>query len=82
MDDSTYVCETDAGAFKLVVPMEALKDSEQLVDILHVESRPIIPHKDLNFIGVSFGGANFDLGLRPGGGEFQRIGDQIHEDLA
>jgi hypothetical protein len=28
MDDPTYVGETDAGAFKLVVPMEALKDAE------------------------------------------------------
>jgi len=25
MDDSTYVGEADAGAFELVVPMEALK---------------------------------------------------------
>jgi hypothetical protein len=28
MDDSTYVGETNAGAFKLVVPMEALKHTE------------------------------------------------------
>jgi len=28
MDDPTYVGETDSGAFKLVVPMEALKDAE------------------------------------------------------
>jgi hypothetical protein len=28
MDDSAYVGETNAGAFKLVVPMEALKDAE------------------------------------------------------
>ena len=28
MDDSTYVGETDAGAFKLVVPMKALKHAE------------------------------------------------------
>jgi len=28
VDDPTHVCETDAGAFKLVVPMEPLKDPE------------------------------------------------------
>jgi hypothetical protein len=28
MDDSAYVGEPNAGAFKLVVPMEALKDAE------------------------------------------------------
>jgi len=28
MDDPTYVGETDAGTFKLIVPMEALKDTE------------------------------------------------------
>jgi hypothetical protein len=28
MDDSTYVCETNPGAFKFVIPMEALKDAK------------------------------------------------------
>jgi hypothetical protein len=28
MNDSAYVGEANAGAFKLVVPMEALKDTE------------------------------------------------------
>jgi hypothetical protein len=28
MDYSTYVGKSDASAFKLVVPMEALKDTE------------------------------------------------------
>jgi hypothetical protein len=47
MDDSTDVCETDTGPFKLVVPMKTLKHAEQLVDILHVKSDPIITHEHL-----------------------------------
>ena len=49
MDDSAYVGEPDTGAFKLVVPMEALKNAEELVHILHVESYPIITDEHLGF---------------------------------
>jgi hypothetical protein len=28
MDDSAYIGQTDAGAFKLIAPMEALKHAE------------------------------------------------------
>jgi hypothetical protein len=81
MDNSTYIGKSDASAFELVVPMEALKDTEQLIHILHVESYTVITYEDFNLTGVSPGGADLYLGLRPSCCEFQRIRDQIHEDL-
>jgi hypothetical protein len=82
MDDATYVCETDAGSFKLIIPMKALKDAEQLVDILHIESYAVITYEDLNFAGASVRGADCDLRLRPGRCKFNGVGNQIHEDLS
>ncbi len=35
----------DAGALELVGTVQALKDSEQLVDVLHVKTRPVVAYE-------------------------------------
>ena len=39
--------KADPGAFEFVNPMQPLKDAEQLVGILHVETDTVVPHEDL-----------------------------------
>jgi hypothetical protein len=82
MDNSPDIGEADAGAFKLIVPVEALKNTEEFVHILHIESYPIITDEHLDFNGALSNDADLDLGLWPCRCKFQRIGDQIHEHLA
>jgi hypothetical protein len=75
MDDSTHVRETDSRAFKLVGAMESLEDTEQLVDILHIEPYSIITYENDSFARASVGGADCNLGFRSRRCEFHRIGD-------
>lgn len=45
-DDASDVGQSDAGAFKLGHAVKTLKNSEQLLDIGHVESHPIVADED------------------------------------
>jgi hypothetical protein len=47
MNDALDGREPYPGAFELVSPMQPLKDTEQLVGILHVETDTVVPHEDL-----------------------------------
>jgi hypothetical protein len=77
MDDALNGSQSYSGAFKLFSKMQALKYAEQLVYILHVETRAIVPHEYLDFILVSGHTANLDFGLSPQAREFDRIGNKV-----
>ena len=40
------VAKSNAGPFKFVGRMQPLKNAEQLIGVLHVKTRPIVPDKD------------------------------------
>ena len=46
VDDPPDICQTDPGAFELIVSVEALKDAEEFVDVLHVEANSIVTHNE------------------------------------
>ena len=71
-DDALNGSQSYAGPFKLSRPMQTLKHTEQLVGILHVEARSVVPHEDLYFI-LSVGAADLDLGSRSRPCELDRI---------
>jgi hypothetical protein len=47
LNNPLHGCQTDAGALEILGAMQALEDSEQFVDILHVEADAVVPdHED------------------------------------
>jgi len=81
-NDSLNIGETDAGSLKILLPMQPLKDAEKFLGVLHVESDAIVANKNDGFVFLAWNGADFDFSLGPGASEFQRIGQEIHQDLA
>src|SRR5262249_41764550 len=81
MHDAAHICEPDAGSFKLVRPMEPLKDAEQLARILHVESYPIVLYENHDFSRQLTIDADLNFGYWPGTCKLDGIGHQIHEHL-
>jgi hypothetical protein len=63
VDDALNGRQADSGTFKLLRPMQALKDAKQLIDILHVKSDTVVPYEDLNVAFVSAQSAYFDIRL-------------------
>src|ERR1700720_58404 len=60
--------------------MQALKDAEQLVYILHVKPGAVVPHEHLDFIFISVHTANLDFGRPSHACEFDRIGNKVDND--
>jgi len=44
LNDPLHGRQTDAGALEVLGAMQALEDSKQFVDILHVEADAIVPN--------------------------------------
>ena len=50
MDDAADIGQADPGPFKVLRRMEALKQAEQFVHVLHVETDAVVPDKKDCFI--------------------------------
>ena len=72
VDDPPNGRESNSSAFILFREMQALKNAEQFIYILHVEAGAIIPHEHLDFI-CPIDAANLDFGLGSHAREFDRI---------
>src|SRR2546426_12760462 len=79
-DDALDDREADAGAGKLVLPMQALKDAKQLVVVAHVEARTVVGQAVNQVCAGALAGD-----LYPGRGlaaaVFQRVGQQGGPEL-
>ena len=80
VDDALNGSQSYSGAFKLFRQVQTLKHTEELVDILHIKARAVVPHEQLYLIFLSGGTANLDFGLRSHPRELYRIGEQVYED--
>ena len=76
--DALHGGEPDAGAGVLGCRVQALKRSEKLVGIGHVEARPVVADKK-GRAPVILQGADFDTGLVRLCGELPRVSDQVIE---
>jgi len=52
-DNPTHICQTDARTFKVFLPVQALKNSEEFIGVIHIEADTVVADKDYNF-GSSF----------------------------
>src|SRR6478736_1225909 len=76
--DALHDGEPDPGALKFVRPVQALENGKELVCILHIKSRAIVLHEIGPLHIVPTDGHHRFI---PVSGIFQRIGNQIGEDL-
>jgi hypothetical protein len=61
LHDALHRNQADAGTFKVLRAMQALKDSEQFVDIIHVEADAVVPNHEHQLSSIFFV-ADFDDG--------------------
>src|ERR1700756_566314 len=50
VDDALYSGQPYPGAFEFFRPVQALKHAKKLIDVLHLESRAVVPHEHLDLI--------------------------------
>ncbi len=53
LHDALHSNQADAGTFKVLRAMQALKDSEQFVDIIHVEADAVVPNHEHQLSSIS-----------------------------
>jgi len=71
--------QSNAGAFKCIRIVQALKHSKQFIHVLHIKAHPIVPNEYYQVIAVSVGAADLDFGLRARAREFNRIGNKVDQ---
>src|SRR5262245_37123825 len=76
-DDAAHGREANAGAFELVLAMQALEYAEELARLAHVEADAVVPHVDLPFPGHVLG-ADLDERLAARPGILHGVVDQVH----
>ena len=64
VDDALNDSQSYSRPFKLFAQVQTLKDAEQLVHVLHVKARAIVPEEYPSFVLIPVHAANLDLGLR------------------
>src|ERR1700692_4711217 len=80
VNDALNGSQSYSGAFKLFGQMQALKDAEQLVCVLHVEAGAVVPHEHLDFFFIAVHTANLDFGRPSHAREFHRVGHEVDND--
>src|SRR5215471_4875043 len=59
-NDALNIRQSNARALKLLHPVQTLKHPKQLVNVLHIESNPIVSDKNSIFVRIR-AGTNFNL---------------------
>src|SRR5512142_2488508 len=80
-DDALHHGETDSLPLEFFHAVQALEHAEQLVGILHVETRAIVLHV-VNKLCFLYYTANFDPCWRLFPGELDGVGQQVYPHLA
>src|SRR5215471_20370672 len=80
MNDPLSRSQSDPSAFELFGAMQALKNPEELIYILHIKACPIVSYEYLYLIFLFRGAAYLYFGGCSHPRELNRIGNQIHKD--
>jgi len=80
MNDALNGRKPNSRAFELFGAMQALKNPEELIYILHIKACPVVAYEYLYLIFLSINTANPDFSLASQPCELNRIGNQIHKD--
>jgi hypothetical protein len=77
--DALNRCESDAGAFEFVRPVQPLKHSKQFVCILHLKTHSIVPNEYYELIFVSVGASDLDFCSQARACEFDGIRNKVDQ---
>ena len=80
MDDALNGGQPYTGAFKLFRQMQALKNAEQLVAILHVKPGAVVFHEYFDVRYITVRTADLDFGRISHACEFDRVGHKVDDD--
>jgi hypothetical protein len=78
-DNSLHCRQTDPGTFKLRISVQALKRSEKLAGVRHIEPGAVIPNVENGFVSLVLL-PECDLRLWPLRRVLQSVSEQIYED--
>jgi hypothetical protein len=81
VDDALDQGQAHTGSFKFIVAVQPLEDAKKFVGVSRIEPDAVV----LDVKGVVFRialSADFNHGGLPVPGEFDRVGEEIHKDLA
>jgi hypothetical protein len=67
--------QTDSGAFKGLLWVQALEDPEQLIGIFHIETHPVVSNEQHGVTTVLVGASDFNFCLRTRAGELHSVGN-------
>ena len=76
LDDSLYCRQAYSGTLEIFSPVKSLKDSEQLVGVLHAEADTVIADKD-GGISIVLDLSDLDDSKRARARVLERVGDQV-----
>src|ERR1035437_3353485 len=79
LNDPLNISQTDSSSLEFINAMQAFKDTEELVGVLHIKTDTVIAHEDDRFPFVTGQTANRDFRLFSRLGEFQSIRNQIDQ---
>src|SRR5439155_2744437 len=79
--DPTDIRQSDPGTLEFIGAVESLKDTEQLVRVLHIEADPIVADEYDHFVWL-VDGPDFDLGSLPRRRILNGVRQQIDEHQA
>ena len=79
-DNPAHISQPDASTFKISRAVESLENTEELVNVTHVEADTVIAH-EYDILGCRWLVANFDPRLRPGARIFESIPEQVEKYL-
>jgi hypothetical protein len=77
--DALNRCESDAGAFEFVRPVQTLKHTNQFVYILHIKTHAIVPNEYYQLICVPVGASDLDFCTQARASEFDGIRNKVDQ---
>src|SRR5579885_586627 len=80
-DHAAYDGQPDPRPFKFLVAMQTLEDTEQLIDIFHVESGAVVPNKDRYHTGFRVPRTDFNPRVLPFARVLESVRNQIEHRL-
>ena len=81
LDDALYRSQSDSITLEIIVAVQSLEDSEQLLDLTIVETNSVVAHK-IGLIAVVFCYPEFYGGQFSSGAELPGVSDQVLQDNA
>ena len=76
VNNALHRCQPDPGSRELGYIVKTLEGTEKLIDVSHVESDAVIPHK-VDLLSIAAVASEFDAGISLSRGKLPRITEQV-----